>query len=315
MEMQNQTANSVGLAFSPFYRFTSGMSSTDMRAKPFPGPRLYQQRAAAAFPILVEQAKKGHSIRYKPLARRLGMANARNLNYVLGSIGNRLQVLSSEKRTTIPPIVSLVVNGMTGLPGKGGWSFLGVAKPTGLSKSEQRAVFRRACARIWNYRKWDAVLKWVGLKPAASDLEDLAASAAQGRGGGESKAHRLLKEFLADQPAAIGLGDFAAGSTESRLPSGDRLDIRFENQSELVAVEVKTRTAGDDDLARGLFQCIKYQAVLDAEMGVGPAAKRKQVRVLLATPAVFSPLVAQLHASLGVTVVMIANSSLPKSLR
>jgi hypothetical protein len=290
------------------------MALTDQRAKPFPGPRLYQRRAATALPILVEEAKRGRSIRYQSLSRRLGMSNPRNLNYVLGSIGNRLQLLSQVKRSKIPPIVSLVVNGGTGLPGKGGWGFLGITEPRGISTSEKRKIFRRACGKIWNYPRWDAVLKWVDLKPAESDLLDLTASAAQVRGGGESVGHRLLKEFLAENPAAVGLSGFASGTVEARLASGDRLDIRFENNRDLVAVEVKTRTAGDVELARGCFQCVKYQAVLEAEMALFPLEKRKHVRVLLATPAALSPLVAQLRANLGVTVVAILATSLPASM-
>ncbi len=48
------------------------------------------------------------------------MPNPRNLNYVLGSIGQSLERLSKAWKTKVPPIQCLVVNKSTGLPPFGG---------------------------------------------------------------------------------------------------------------------------------------------------------------------------------------------------
>ena len=54
-------------------------------------------------------------------------------------------------------------------------------------------------------------------------------------------------------------------STEELLPSGDRLDVFFVlKDDQHVAIEVKPSTSSDDDVTRGIFQCIKYKAVMDA---------------------------------------------------
>jgi Asp/Glu/hydantoin racemase len=35
-----------------------------------------------------------------------------------------------------------------------------------------------------------------------------------------------------------------------------------------LAVEVKPHTSGRDDIARGVYQCVKYRAVLEAESSI-----------------------------------------------
>ena len=47
----------------------------------------------------------------------------------------------------------------------------------------------------------------------------------------------------------------------------------------VVAVEVKSRISNNADITRGLFQCIKYQAVLEAMLGL--EGKQKNVRTVL----------------------------------
>ena len=103
------------------------------------------------------------------------------------------------------------------------------------------------------------------LRPASRpplELNGLDRASARGHGGGESEAHRLLKEAIARDPGLLGLPvGTPAGRTEQPLPSGDRVDVIFETRKALVLVEVKPRSAPEWDLNRGLFQCIKYRAV------------------------------------------------------
>ena len=54
------------------------------------GDELFQQRARAALPLLVRQAMQSTTVFYSDLAAEVGMPNERNLNYVLGFIGERL---------------------------------------------------------------------------------------------------------------------------------------------------------------------------------------------------------------------------------
>lgn len=60
----------------------------------------------------------------------------------------------------------------------------------------------------------------------------------------------------------------AAGGGElfQGFQDGDRLDVYFEQKDgTCIAVEVKSIISDDADILRGIYQCVKYQAVLDAE--------------------------------------------------
>ena len=92
---------------------------TDEKTKSIEGEKLYQQRARKAFPLLVRQALANQPILYLDLAQELEMPNPRNLNYVLGCIGQTLQEISVEWKEEIPPINCLVINKTKGLPGGG----------------------------------------------------------------------------------------------------------------------------------------------------------------------------------------------------
>lgn len=53
----------------------------------------------------------------------------------------------------------------------------------------------------------------------------------------------------------------------------------FEDENFVFAVEVKSERSGNDDIERGLYQCIKYEEVLRAEIKVNK--KTKQVVCVL----------------------------------
>ena len=74
------------------------------------GTKLYQKRARQALPLLVAQAKAENTITYGLLAREMEMPNPRNLNSVLGAIGDELKNLGRIWKEKIPPINCLVVN-------------------------------------------------------------------------------------------------------------------------------------------------------------------------------------------------------------
>lgn len=240
--------------------------------KPIFGDRLYQQRARIALPLLVRQAEAGMTITYSDLALELGMPNPRNLNYVLGSIGETLQSLSKEWGEKVPPIQCLVINKNTGLPGEGvGW-FLADTDVApqfqnykNLPNRQQRDIVNKQLHFVFAYKRWRDVLQMLDLKPLASDFLDLLKVTPQRGGGGESENHRLLKEFVASHPEVIGLPKGTPkGKPEHLLPSGDSLDVSFQGADDWIGVEVKSSISNDPDIVRGLFQCVKYRAVMEA---------------------------------------------------
>lgn len=130
------------------------------------GDKLYQERARKALPILVRQAARRQPISYTDLARELGMPNPRNLNFVLGSIGETLQALSKKWNEEIPLINFLVVNKATLKPGSGISLFLSGGKALDWRElRNQRATFEAELKKIYAFRKWGEVLDALGLKP------------------------------------------------------------------------------------------------------------------------------------------------------
>jgi hypothetical protein len=136
------------------------MSTTAEIAAPLGGNKLYQERARAALPLLVRQAAAAKPIFYSALAEELGMPNPRNLNYVLGSIGQAMVRLSKQWKATVPPIQCLVVNKVTGIPGEGiGWFLITKEEFAKLPLRRRREIVQAELQLIYAYPHWDEVLK------------------------------------------------------------------------------------------------------------------------------------------------------------
>lgn len=84
--------------------------------------------------------------------------------------------------------------------------------------------------------------------------------------GGEGEYHLQLKEFIYNNPQYIGISDYVERDMEHILLSGDRLDVWFKlADGTEIAIEIKSKISSDADILRGLYQCIKYKAILNAE--------------------------------------------------
>lgn len=235
-------------------------------ARSLEGDELYQQRARIALPILVRQAHAVAKIYYAQLAAELGMSNPRTLNYPLGSIGTALELLSKEWKQEIPQIQCLVVNQATELPGEGvGWFVRDIGEFKGLPLRKRQAIVDAVLAKVFAYPRWNEVLDAFGLKPAATGYKAVIELAARYQAGGESDLHKALKRYVAENPRVVGLPIRAGvGELEYPLPSGDSIDVFFSYASVRTAVEVKSRISDHADITRGLFQCVKYRAILSA---------------------------------------------------
>lgn len=233
------------------------------------GDKLYQVRARAALPILVRQATAGETMFYGDLARELSMPNPRNLNYVLGAIGNAMLELGQEWGIKVPPIQALVVNVGTELPGEGiSWFAPDAAAFSNASRRQRRLIVEAMLSEVYTFTRWSDVLGRYGLdpvEPPASVLPPVE-EILVGVGAGEGEGHRLLKEAIALRPGLLGLpASYAPGTVEVSLYSGDRIDVQFRTSTQRIAVEVKPAGAGLCEIVRGMFQCVKYLAVMEAE--------------------------------------------------
>lgn len=257
------------------------MTDTAEIAEPLSGDKPYQQRARNALPLLVRQATASTPIIYEDLAHELEMPNPRNLNYVLGSIGQTLLNLSEHWGIEVPPIQCLVVNKNTRLPGEGiGWFITDLSHYKKLSNKQRRQVVDAELQKIYAFDKWSKVLSTLSLEPVQSDFKKLNKKASQFRGGGEGPEHKKLKKFVANNPTLFGLPvSTAPGENEHSLPSGDSLDVFFTHRKEHIGIEVKSHISDSADIARGLYQCVKYQAVLEARQAAN--GQPQNVRTIL----------------------------------
>lgn len=272
-------------------------------AAPISGDKLYQTRARTVLPILVRQAEAGTPIVYSALAEEVGIPNPRNLNFVLGSIGTTLENLSKAWKQKVPPIQCLVVNKNTGLPGEGiGWFLVKKEEFSSLSRRQQRAIVEAELQHVYAYKHWREVLSVLSLAPTEVDFSGQITEAAAFGGGGESEVHRRLKEYVAKNPSVVGLPNGTpTGVTEFALASGDAADVYFQDKTDWVAVEVKSAISNDADITRGLFQCVKYKAVLEAmQLSSGLP---QNARAILALESELPAMLISLKNVLGVEVV------------
>lgn len=257
---------------------TSEKSKTDLSND----DKLYVQRAKLAFPILVRQARAEKPIFYSDLAKEIGMPNARNLNYVLGAVGNWIKDLEKKTDKKIPHINFIVINKSEEIPGSGVEEFIEYSDFQSLNKSQKRKVVDKILTDIYLYKDWYWVLSELSLKPLETDFDQKLKEPRPHYGkGGESQQHKDFKNYIADNPELFGLSPKLNGITEYELPSMDLIDVVFKNKDEIIGIEVKSFISNSADIQRGLFQCVKYKALLEAEQIVNDLIPNSRVILAL----------------------------------
>lgn len=240
--------------------------------------------ARTIFPLLIWLAKNGRTISYGQLDREIverGWGHhvmAVQYGHPAGTIGDALIETEEEWGDVIPPLNALVVNQSTQLPGGGvNWYLERYAEPDehvdDMSLVEKRAIVEEIHADIFSYEYWDDLLEEYELEPFEDGLEnkqDNDEICKPSRGGwsgeAESEEHKKLKEYIANNPHAVGLtAKSKKGIIEYLFPSSDKADVVFKNDTKFLGVEVKSIISNDDDINRGIFQCVKYQSLLRAE--------------------------------------------------
>lgn len=263
--------------------------------------KLYVERAKMALPYLVRQAKAGQTIYYSDLAQEINIPNPRNLNYPLGAIGKALIELGKKNNIEIPPIQCLVINKQNDLPGEGiGW-FIDSNDFKELNKSQKQKIINLQLAKIYSFQRWDWVLEQLHIAPIKINIEQELKEAKNGKGG-ESEHHRRFKEFIANNPQAIGLSPtLSAGKIEYVFPSADTIDVLFIDNTLKIGIEVKSSISNTSDILRGLFQCVKYKSLIEAEQIVCDESPNS--RVILALQGKFPNELSLVKSILGIEVI------------
>ena len=226
-----------------------------------------RQLALMMIPVLIRWAQaswdKPHY--YADLSAAIGYGS-NQIGDVLGEIKDVLDEVTKKTGKKIPPLNALVQSKSTKLPSDGfDYVIPNYSKLSPASKAGEVAKLNQT-AHEYN---WDWVLEVLELEPAKifteKDIQNLKKKSYVGYGGGEGKEHKTIKEHIYNSPESVGIKNVAFAEMEHDLPSGDRLDVYFElKNGNRVAVEVKPSTSPDEDITRGIFQCVKYKAVMDA---------------------------------------------------
>ncbi|WP_422071166.1 hypothetical protein [Tranquillimonas rosea] len=186
-----------------------------------------------------------------------------------------------------PLLNVLLVRQDTRYPGNGAGSYLSrwfrkdslAKKDTWLNRPK---FWSKYCddviTEVYAFERWNRVIDDV-FGPGAMPVPEKPREK-EGIGGGEGGPHKRLRLWATANPAAIDrrCANYRA-STEVLLLSGDRVDVIFQGPKETVCVEVKSHISNEADLERGLYQCIKYRAVVAAM----DARKAAPVRAILVT--------------------------------
>ena len=217
-------------------------------------------------PILIHWAKTGRRDGvYGDLINAIGKVKFGGIGHSLYAVQKVLDELASRSGSAIPTLNSLCKNAKTMLPSEG-FDYV-IEKYNELDDKAKRVFIDGLDSQAVSYQRWDWVLKELGLQEirpfTEEDIEKI--KHPNCFGGGEGKEHKDLKEFIFQHPESVGLKNVVFKEIEHELPSGDRLDIYFELSDRThIAVEVKPSISLDSDISRGIFQCVKYSAVMDA---------------------------------------------------
>lgn len=239
--------------------------------------------------VLQQQDDVMQTLTYEEVADRLDRRNKHGEPYPRGLgkiLGRAMEIIDSATREfgDLPYLTTIVVSKTgksKGLPGIGvreRWKDYDL-----LSTEEKAAKVLAEHLRILRFGpQWNDVL--AALKIAPMRAEETTPPKRGGWGcGGESDAHKALKAYVKSHPELFGADDSFEAFDEYWLRSGDSIDVFFRSDKAWIGVEVKSRVSlGNDlDLQRGLFQVVKYEAVLRAQALADDLPVIPTIKVLL----------------------------------
>jgi hypothetical protein len=269
------------------------------------------------FGYLLPVVRAKGTIIYGEIADRLasdlgitGKVFPTQIGAVVGHLTERLLAIEP----TVPLINVLVVSQTNDQPSSGADHFLRQKFRLGeesIADPVRRALVAKAASEAYAYPRWRKLYEQLFAAPPPSDepvtligateadgLPPLIARSAQAYGGpAESAAHKNLKAYVLAHPKSVGApARPEAAQVELMLHSGDEVDVYFAQDTRIHLVEVKSILSSDQDLRRGIYQCIKYRAVYQAQCkGVTPDITIVATLVMEREPPSFIKALAALH--------------------
>ena len=187
----------------------------------------------------------------------------------LAGIMMKKHMLAQAPKT--PLLNILLVGQNTRFPGDGAKEFLNQRfnkRCLHVKHKDWRKYCNKAATEVYIFPHWEKVYKKVFDETFKSEDRIDVSKEKDGINfsrSGEGRNHKNLRLWVTNNPGRI---DRKSGNarteTEVTLKSGDRVDVVIYGFERTLAVEVKSRDSNETDLERGIYQCIKYQAVMSA---------------------------------------------------
>ncbi len=238
--------------------------------------------------VLAYQNEPLPGITYEELAFKIGRINkhgvghAHGMGGILGKMGHLLCNLEVGWKERIPHIQCLVVKktgSNKGLPDDGISEFWkDYPNLTMVEKEHKTQAEREFIAQFGS--RWNSVLRALNIP----EIQVLDTVPRRKFGyGGESPAHKALKEFVKQNPSLVGISSDANVFIEYAFPSLDTVDVLFKTPTCWTAVEVKSAVSDGvlGDYERGIYQAVKYTAILRAMQQDTKYKVPEEIRVFL----------------------------------
>ncbi|KJE35045.1 hypothetical protein UF64_10110 [Thalassospira sp. HJ] len=243
---------------------------------------------------LMDAAINGRDLTYGEVKRRLEAEHGFSTIFstMVGMPAGAAMDLLHEYDQSLPLLNVLLVKKDTHEPGSGAGSYL--AEKYGLAKLREekapdryphlwRKTFQKAAGEVYEYQNWKEVYEGIYKEKWPEErLKKPKGTERDGRfgKGGEGENHKALRLWVKDNIRKVAPGmKNARSETEVELYSGDRVDVAYFSSSRTLGIEVKSIDSDWFDLRRGIFQCVKYEAVLRAQ----DPRSNHSVKVLLIT--------------------------------
>lgn len=256
-------------------------------------------------PILCEMLVKAARMRTTVTYGQVADETAKRLKITkifpthVGNIAGQLMNDIHEEYPDAPLINGLVVRGpghKQGLPGGRFGEFMQKHHGHGgnydnLTPKQQATIVEPIWQKVFEDDRWEEIAAEVyDLNLAAprhasdrSQGEHEGKSKRLGFGGpAESLEHKALKDHVFAHPRRCGGPPrIVYSAKEHRTKSWDEIDVIFFGENKIVVAEIKSRISVTDDLEKGVYQCVKYRATIEAEMAV--RMDSRPVRAVLVT--------------------------------
>lgn len=216
-------------------------------------------------PKFVYYSDLANEIKYpEPLT---GSAFSSNIGKTLFEMGHLLDNLPTKDwPERIPHLQSLVVTKADKLPGDGLQAFY--PDYPNLPDEKKRDYVNAEYQKVFQFgHRWLDVLAQLGLNPPDGMVPSVKTSSGlynpYGKDG--SPEHQAIRDYILKNPESVKVKSPDRVYAEYKFKSNDAVDVIAFEANMLHVIEVKSSRSGDDDIERGIYQGVKYRALLQAE--------------------------------------------------